>query len=159
MVFSFVNVHIHAFSVSKERARRSYDGSDQTAQWDGQGLTKSGGAPGLIIDAWAAGLFKACVSNALSYEYEEVLSQKLANIRWLRIKPVLGALLDKAEFVTVWYTWRPSSPDPGDDHLIDCALNSGGIIITSNLRDFREAEESLGLTVMPPDVFVNCMAY
>lgn len=124
-----------------------------------EGLTKQGGAPGLIIDLWVAGLFNACISNALSYEYEEVLSRKLSNLRWLRIKPALGALLDKAEFVTVWYTWRPASPDPGDEHLIDCALNSGGIIVTSNIRDFREAEESLGLTAMTPEDFVNYMAH
>jgi len=30
--------HIHAFPISKERARRSYDGPDQTAPWDGQGI-------------------------------------------------------------------------------------------------------------------------
>ena len=30
--------HIHAFSISKERARRTYDGSDQTAPWNGQGI-------------------------------------------------------------------------------------------------------------------------
>jgi len=124
-----------------------------------EGLTQQGGAPGMIIDVWAAGLFRACVSNALSYEYEDVLSRKLSDIRWRRIKPALGALLDKSEFVTVYYTWRPASPDPGDDHLIDCALNSGGMIVTSNIRDFREAEKSLGLTVMTPAGFVTFMAY
>jgi len=66
-----------------------------------EGLTQQGGAPGMIIDVWAAGLFRACVSNALSYEYEDVLSRKLSDIRWRRIKPALGALLDKSEFVTV----------------------------------------------------------
>lgn len=124
-----------------------------------QGLTQQGGSPGLIVDAWAAGLYKSCVSNALSYEYEDVLSRKLSDPRWMRIKPVLGYLLDKAEFVTVRYTWRPASPDPGDDHLIDCALNSGGIIVTSNIRDFRDAEQSLGLMVMTPEVFVAYLAY
>ncbi len=124
-----------------------------------EGLTQQGGAPGMIIDAWAAGLFRACVSNALSYEYEDVLSRKLSDIRWRRIKPALGALLDKSEFITVYFTWRPASPDPGDDHLIDCALNSGGMIVTSNIRDFREAEKSLGLTVMTPVGFATLMAY
>ncbi|MCP4351691.1 MAG: PIN domain-containing protein [Desulfobacterales bacterium] len=124
-----------------------------------EGLTQQGGTPGLIIDAWAAGLFRACVSNALSYEYEDVLSRKLSDKRWRRIKPALGALLDKSEFVTVYYTWRPASPDPGDDHLIDCALNSGTMIVTSNIRDFREAEKSLGLTIMTPDGFVALMAH
>lgn len=123
-----------------------------------EGLTRKGGASGLIIDAWAAGVFQVCVSNALSYEYEEVLSRKLSESRWVKIKPALGVLVRQAEFVTVWYSWRPASPDPGDDHLIDCALNSGGIIVTSNIRDFRQAEESLGLTVMTPQNFVTFLA-
>ena len=33
-----------------------------------EGLTKQGSAPGLIIDAWLAGVFKAYVSNALAHE-------------------------------------------------------------------------------------------
>lgn len=43
-----------------------------------EGLTKQGGACGLIIDAWRAGLIKACVTNALAYEYEDVLARKLS---------------------------------------------------------------------------------
>ncbi|HAO21332.1 MAG TPA: toxin-antitoxin system toxin component, PIN family protein [Desulfobacteraceae bacterium] len=123
-----------------------------------EGLTKKAGASGLIIDAWIAGLFKAYISNALSYEYEDVLFRKLSEVRWQRIKPVLGILLDKSEFVTIHYTWRPSSPDPGDEHLIDCAMNSGVPIVTFNTRDFRTAKISLGLIVMTPDDFVNYLA-
>jgi predicted nucleic acid-binding protein len=33
-----------------------------------EGLTKKGGASGLIIDAWFAGLMVVCVSNTLAYE-------------------------------------------------------------------------------------------
>ena len=91
-----------------------------------EGLTKQGGASGLIIDAWSAGLYTACVLNALLYE--DVFSRKLSDIRWQRIKPALKSLLDISEYVTIRYTWRPSSPDQGDDHVIDCALNSNGII-------------------------------
>ncbi|BFM39003.1 PIN domain-containing protein [Synechocystis sp. LKSZ1] len=39
-----------------------------------EGLTKQGGASGLIIDAWLTGLMVVCVSNALAYEYDDVLS-------------------------------------------------------------------------------------
>ncbi len=51
-----------------------------------EGLTKQGGAPGLIIDAWLAGLIEVYVSNALAYEYEDVLSRKLSEHRWQRLK-------------------------------------------------------------------------
>ena len=71
-----------------------------------EGLTKQGGAAGLIIDAWRAGLLRVYVSNALAYEYADVLSRKLSEARWQRIKPVLGALLMQAEFAP--------STTPGD---------------------------------------------
>jgi len=119
-----------------------------------QGLTKKGGISGLIIDAWIAGLFNAYVSNTLAYEYEDVLSRKLSDARWQRIKHVLGILLDKSEFVTIYYTWRPASPDPGDEHLIDCAMNSGSPIVTLNIRDFQAAKTSLGLMIMTPADFI-----
>ena len=115
-----------------------------------EGLTKKGGAAGLLVDAWLAGLLRVYVSNALAYEYADVLSRKLSEIRWQRLKPVLGTLISQAQFVNIYYSWRPISPDPGDDHLIDCAMNAGAIIVTSNTRDFRTAEESLGLIVMTP---------
>ena len=115
-----------------------------------EGLTKRGGAAGLIIDAWLAGLLQVHVSNALAYEYADALSRKLSETRWQRIKPVLGTLLSRTQFVTIYYSWRPSSPDPGDEHVIDCAMNAGAVVVTSNVRDFRTAEESLGLRVATP---------
>jgi predicted nucleic acid-binding protein len=120
-----------------------------------EGLTKQGGAAGLIIDAWRAGLLRAYVSNALAYEYADVLSRKLSAARWQRIKPVLGALLVQAEFVPIYYSWRPSSPDPGDEHVIDCAMNAGAIVISANIRDFQLAKRTLGLRVITPVEFLS----
>jgi len=119
-----------------------------------EGLTRRGGASGFIIEAWLAGLFHPYVSNALAYEYADVLSRKLSDKRWKDIKPVLGALLSKAEFTVVYFSWRPSSPDPADEHLIDCAMNAGAVIVTSNKKDFKNAQSSLGLSVMEPLDFI-----
>jgi putative PIN family toxin of toxin-antitoxin system len=115
-----------------------------------EGLTRRGGAAGLIIDTWLADLVQVYVSDALAYEYADVLSRKLAEERWQRIKPILGTLLSKAQFVVIHYTWRPISPDPGDEHVIDCAMNAGATVITSNVRDFETAREALGLRVITP---------
>ena len=123
-----------------------------------EGLTKQGGAPGLIVEAWLASLFHPCVSNALAYEYADVLSRKLSAKRWQDIGPTLGMLLSQAEFTTIYFSWRPSSPDPADEHLIDCAMNAGAIIVTSNIKDFKNAQSSLGLSVMEPVDFVTELA-
>ena len=124
-----------------------------------EGLTKQGGAAGLIIDAWHGGLLRVYVSTALAYEYADVLSRKLSAARWQRIKPVLGALLVQAKFVPIYYSWRPSSPDPGDDHVIDCAMNARAPVVTANTRDFRLAAQTLGLVVLTPVDFVTRLAH
>lgn len=122
-----------------------------------EGLTKQGGAAGLVIDCWRAGLFRVFVANALAYEYTDVLSRKLSPTRWRLIKTILGILLTHAEFVAVYYTWRPMSPDPGDQHIIDCAMNAGAIVITENTKDFRTAREALGLQVKTPVQLLRIM--
>jgi predicted nucleic acid-binding protein len=115
-----------------------------------EGLTKQGGAAGLIIDAWLTGLLEVCVSNALAYEYEDVLSRKISQPRWQKLQPLLSTLLSQSRFTIIYYSWRPASPDAGDDLVIDCAMNASATVITSNLRDFQSAKESLGLQVMTP---------
>jgi predicted nucleic acid-binding protein len=119
-----------------------------------EGLTKQGGASGFIIDAWLAGLLEVCVSNALAYEYEEVLSHKISKPRWQKLQPTLGTLLNQSRFTIIYYSWRPASPDAGDDLVIDCAMNAAATVITSNLRDFQNAKDSLGLQVMSPSQLV-----
>lgn len=123
-----------------------------------EGLTQRGSAPGLIVDAWLANLMDVYVSNALAYEYTDVLSRKFSEQRLQRIKPVLGALLRKAKFVAIYYTWRPVSPDPADEHVIDCAMNAGAMVVTSNRKDFRLAQRTLGLRVLTAAEFVAELA-
>jgi putative PIN family toxin of toxin-antitoxin system len=121
-----------------------------------EGLTKRGSACGLIIDAWHAKLFSVCISNALAYEYQDVLSRKLSEHRWQEIKPVLDSLLDEqSEFVKIYLSWRPMSPDLGDDHVIDCAMNAHAPIVTSNVRDFERAKQILGVQIMTPVEFLG----
>jgi hypothetical protein len=123
-----------------------------------EGLTRQGGASGLIIDAWLTRLMVVCVSNALAYEYDDVLSRKLSEARWIKLQPVLGQLLSMTQYTNIYFSWRPTSPDAGDDLVIDCAMNAGAIVVTSNIRDFRIAKESLGLEVMTPVQFVSLLA-
>jgi len=113
-----------------------------------EGLTQQGGAAGLIVEAWLAGSFEVYVFDTLAYEYAEVLSRKLSTQRWQRVAPLLEALLKQSQWVTIHYSWRPTSPDPGDDHVIDCAMNANAAVITSNRKDFEMAKKTLGLTVM-----------
>ena len=120
-----------------------------------EGLTKRDTAAGWIVEAWLAGLFRPCISNALGYEYVEVLSTKLSPKRREQVRPLLRGLLEAAERIGIHFTWRPSSPDPGDEHVIDCAMNAGAIIVTWNVRDFRRAQSQLGLPISTPVEFLR----
>lgn len=63
-----------------------------------------------------------------------------------------------SRLIYIYFSWRPNSPDPGDDHVIDCAMNAGAVVVTHNVSDFRMAEQALGLGVMNPLEFVNYLA-
>lgn len=122
-----------------------------------EGLTKQGSASDLIVTAWLAGLLNVYASNALIYEYESTLSNKLSPTRWRQAKPILRRMLNHVQFVSIYYSWRPLSPDPGDEHVIDCALNTNATVITANVSDFRKAQTEVGLSVLSPVEFVNLL--
>ncbi|WP_224410560.1 hypothetical protein [Oscillatoria salina] len=79
------------------------------------------------------------MSDAIAYEYADVLSRKLSRERWEKLQPVLGTLLALANFTTIYYSWRPSSP-------------------ITYLRDFQKAKETLNLQVMTPQELVILLA-
>ncbi len=120
-----------------------------------EGITKQGGALGLVVEAWLGGLFRPCVSNALAYEYADVLVRKLSPARWDSSRVIFEEMLSLAEFTNIYFRWRPVSPDPGDDHVIDCCMNAGAALVTSNLKDFKLAQDALGLRVITPVDFIH----
>ena len=122
-----------------------------------EGLTRKSGSCDIIIDAWLAERLRVFVSDALAYEYVEVLSGKLSAAKWRVTKAPLRTLLGKAEFVPIRYSWRPTSPDPGDEMVIDCAMNANAALITANTMHFSTAEAELGLTVLTPQDFVTIL--
>ena len=119
-----------------------------------EGLTKQGGIAGAIIQAWYNGLITVCITDAMVYEYEDVLTRKLSPKRIDEVETALMTLLDLAEPVTVYYRWRPSSPDPSDEFVIDCTMNANAVLVTSNIKDFRLAQQTLGLQLMTPKEFL-----
>jgi len=118
-----------------------------------EGLTTLGDSA-RVVDAWVARRFVPCVSTALALEYEEVLTNKLGELKRRKALAALQALLNRAEFVPIAYTVRPMSPDPDDDFVIDCAFNAGAAIVTHNVRHFRGLEQALRIPVLTPQAFI-----
>jgi hypothetical protein len=90
----------------------------------------------------------------LALEYEEVLTGQGAIALRNRKARALQALLTRAEFIPIAITYRPQSPDPGDDLVIDCVMNGRAGLVTSNLRHFRKAALKLGFPLWTPQGFV-----
>lgn len=119
-----------------------------------EGLTHLG-PPAQVIDAWVQGRFQPCVSTALALEYRDVIGRLLRPKRGEAALKALQALLSRASFTPIWYSFRPASRDPGDDLVIDCVLNSRAVLVTLNLRDFIQPTEDLGFSVLSPVDFLR----
>lgn len=121
-----------------------------------EGLTHLGPAAE-VMDAWAAREFLPCISTALALEYQDVLARKLSPTRGDAVLKALQALLVRAQWTPIRYSYRPASPDPGDDLVIDCVLNSQSLLITSNVRDFREPARQWDFAVLRPPDFLRLL--
>lgn len=120
-----------------------------------EGLTRKGGSSGLLVSAWVEDLFTPCVSNALIYEYLDVFSRKFSEAGWRYTEPIVNTLLTKAEFTPIRYSYRPSVPDPKDEHVVDCVMNSNTALVTNNLKDFENAALYLGFELLQAPDFIK----
>jgi putative PIN family toxin of toxin-antitoxin system len=97
------------------------------------------------IRACLEGKCKPLVGQTLFLEYEDVLSRAhLYGSSPLSKKErdeLFAAFLSVCEWVQIYYSWRPSLLDEGDNHVVELAVAGGAaLIVTNNIRDFRSAE-------------------
>ncbi len=122
-----------------------------------EGLTRLGPAAE-VIDSWVERQFHPCVSTALALEYQDVLSRKLGAERSESALMALQALLIRCEYVPIFYTYRPTSSDPGDDLVVDCVLNGRAVLVTRNIKHFSGPSLQLGFKVFQPNEFMLFLA-
>jgi predicted nucleic acid-binding protein len=121
------------------------------------GLTAAGPAAE-VVDAWVTEQFRPCVSTALALEYEDVLARKLGPARAETARRALQALLNRCEWVPVYFSYRPASQDRGDDLVVDCVLNSGSMLVTYNVKDFTRPAREFSFVVHRPKEFLEVLA-
>lgn len=80
--------------------------------------------------------------------------RKLGPRRREAVPRTLQALLARSEYVPVRFTYRPASPDPGDDLVVDCVVNSGAVLVTANRKDFLRPSRELGFRMLTPADFL-----
>jgi putative PIN family toxin of toxin-antitoxin system len=92
---------------------------------------------------------------ALFLEYEDVLKraeQRLAHGLSLEdIDRFLAALASACEPVELHFRWRPQTSDPGDEMVLEAAVNGrANAVVTHNIKDFADAAGKFGLHVLRP---------
>ena len=109
-----------------------------------------------IIRVCLQGRLQPVVGQALFLEYEDVLGRKElwkeSPLSTEERRELLAAFLSVAEWVQVYYSWRPNLPDEADNHLVELAVAGGARgIVTNNVRDFQVSELRFpGIRIMTP---------
>ena len=73
-----------------------------------------------------------------------------------QVEATLAALAHYAEEVPVYYRLRPNLKDPNDDMVFECAANfDAEVIVTHNVRDFKNPELKYQIAVLQPGAFIR----
>lgn len=119
------------------------------------GLTSSQGASYAVLQAVAASKIEVAASTALWLEYESVLKRDpiraLHGFSAKEIDAVLSALAVWVHPVMLHYVWRPQLRDPGDEMVLEAAVNGQvQAIVTHNTKDFAQVAPDFGVRVLTP---------
>lgn len=94
-------------------------------------------------------------SVSLFMEYEAVCLRPehtdAAGLKPGELGVFLDALAALVDPVAVHYSWRPQLRDPGDELVLEAAVNAGAdVLLSFNLRDFSVAARRFRLKVARP---------
>ena len=122
------------------------------------GLYSADGASYQVLRAIERGHIRIAVSTALLFEYEDVLYRKQTELELSskEIEAVLDNLCAVGDHQQIYYLWRTFLPDPKDDLMLEVAIASHTpMIVTHNIKDFLDIEQTFGIRPMIPKAFLN----
>lgn len=118
-------------------------------------LRSRDGASYLLLRMIAEGELRMLASPTLFLEYEEVLLRPehrlVHGLSSQQVDRFLTDLAVAVEAVQIRFRWRPQVSDPGDDMVLEVAVNGrADALLTHNVRHFLPAGARFGLTVLMP---------
>jgi len=118
-------------------------------------MRSPGGASAAILRAARHGMVTLLMSVPLGMEYEAVCSDSehrlAAGLSDREVQIFLDALLAMAEPVKTHFLWRPQLRDPGDEMVLEAAVNGrADALVTFNVRDFGAVPARFGIELMIP---------
>lgn len=111
---------------------------------------------GLVADRQLVPL----ATPALFLEYEDVLKRPeqrdVSGLTLAQVDAALASLAAAIEAVEVRFAWRPQLSDPGDEMVLDAAVNGrADALVTHNVAHFAEAARRFGLVVLRPGALLE----
>ncbi len=114
-----------------------------------------------LIRRCLLGEYQPLMGTALLSEYEAVMGREEILVRCSLekddINSLLTAFMSVAEWIKIYYSWRPNLKDEGDNHLIELAVaGNARIIATNNLKDFRLSELTFpDISILKPEQIIR----
>jgi predicted nucleic acid-binding protein len=113
-----------------------------------------GGSRVLLVEALQE-RYPMLASVPLMLQYESVLSRaenlEAAGISTADVAVLLDAVALIVQPIRIAYLWRPMLSDPGDDLVLETAVNGDAdVIVTFNRRDFEPVAHRFGFEVIAP---------
>ena len=118
-------------------------------------LRSDRGASRVLLTAALERRYLVLVSVPLMLQYESVLTRPehlaAARIVAADVEVLLDAIALVAEPIRISYLWRPVLADPGDDLVLETAVNGrADVLVTFNRRHFEPAAAPFGLEILAP---------
>jgi len=120
------------------------------------------GASAEILRKARQGRVTLLVSIPLAIEYEATCSeakhQLAAGLSEREVEIFLNAVMAMAEPVRTYFLWRPQLRDPGDEMVLEAAVNGqADALVTFNVRDFGTVPARFGIEMMIPREVIGRM--
>ena len=119
------------------------------------GLRSSLGAANAVLRLVAQRRLVLLATPPLFLEYEDVLKRpehRLAHgLALEQIDDLLAELAALIEPVELHFQWRPQVRDPGDEMVLEAAINGDAdALVTYNVADFAVAADRFGIPILRP---------
>ena len=118
-------------------------------------LRSPSGASAHLLQLVAAKRAELLLSVTLAFEYEAVCSRaehRLASgLSERELQVFVGALFELAEPVYIHFHWRPQLRDPGDEMVLETAINGrADALVTFNRKHFGDLPARFGVELLSP---------
>jgi putative PIN family toxin of toxin-antitoxin system len=118
-------------------------------------LRSDQGASRRLLTGAFDGLFEVLASLPLIMEYEAVLTRPehlhASRLTSREVNDVIDALVKVSTPVHLRFLWRPRLKDPGDEMVLETAVNGGADwLVTFNVRHLAVSAREFGIRVVQP---------